>query len=115
MADLKIYKMDEYSWYVAHNLMEFLTWYDKNIDSIETPYDLSELEEADINTEGMWTNEGVTPEDIEELGESDKLGVARKMGSLRRVNGEIYKFQSFAQVLGGEDIKEPYEIATTEW
>lgn len=35
MADLKIFSLDEYSWYVAHNLMEFLNWYDKNINSIE--------------------------------------------------------------------------------
>lgn len=32
-----------------------------------------------------------------------------------RKEGDIYKLQTFADVLGDEDIKEPYEIASTEW
>lgn len=40
MANIKIFKMDDCSWYAAHNLMEFLNWYNKHIDSIEFPDDL---------------------------------------------------------------------------
>ena len=46
MANIKIFKMDDCSWYAAHNLMEFLNWYNKHIDSIEVPNDLSEFKEA---------------------------------------------------------------------
>lgn len=34
MANIKIFKMDDCSWYAAHNLMEFLNWYNKHIDSM---------------------------------------------------------------------------------
>lgn len=114
MADLKVFRLDEYSWYVAHNLMEFLNWYDKNINSIETPDDLTELEIIEPEDGQMWSNTNITQEDIKELGDYEEC-CRGGVGDLIRRDGEIYKMQTFADVLGDEDIKEPYEIASTEW
>lgn len=114
MANLKIFQLDEYSWYVAHDLMEFLNWYHKNIDSIESEDDLQELKVIEPEDETMWSNMEITPEDIEKLGDSDEV-IGGGIGDLMRRGGEIFKRQTFADVLGDEDIKEPYEIASTEW
>lgn len=114
MADIKIFRLDDYSWYAAHNLMEFLNWYHKNIDSIETPDDLSELEIIEPEDGTMWSNENITQEDIEELGDAEEI-CRGGIGDLKRLDGYIYKVQTFADVLGDEDIKEPYEIASTNW
>lgn len=114
MADLKIFRLDYYSWYVAHNLMEFLDWYHKNINNIETEDDLSELKIIEPEDGCMWSDQNITSEDVTALGDYDEhcKGGA---GDLMRRHGEIYKMQTFAEVLGDEDIKEPYEIASTEW
>lgn len=114
MADLKIFKIDDCSWFVAHNLMEFLNWYHKNIDDIETVEDLDCLEIINPEDGGMWSDENITQEDIDALGDLDELGT-NKIGALLRRGGEIYKYQTYADVLGTDDIKEPYEIASTEW
>jgi len=114
MADLKVFKVDDYSWYVAHNLMEFLNWYHENIDSIETKEDLTELEIIEPKDGTMWNSTNITQEDIEALGEYEEV-CRGGIGDLMRRDGEIYKMQTFADVLGGQDIKEPYEIASTEW
>lgn len=114
MANLKIYRVDEYSWYVAHNLMEFLNWYNKNIDNITEPDDLQELEVIEPENGTMWSDTNITPKDIETLGEYNEI-CKGGIGDLKRHDGEIYKLQTFADVLGDEDIKEPYEIASTEW
>lgn len=115
MADLKIYRLDEYSWYVAHNLMEFLNWYNKNIDNIEEPDDLQELEEIEPENGVIWSTKNITSKDIENLGNYDEHGTGKEIGDLKKHDGEICKLQTFADVLGKEDIKEPYEIASTEW
>lgn len=112
--EIKIFKIDDYSWYAAHSLMEFLNWYHKNIDSIEIPEDLQELEIIDPKDGSMWFSGNITKGDIEELGDCDET-CRGGIGDLIRRDGEIYKMQTFADVLGDEDIKEPYEIASTEW
>jgi hypothetical protein len=114
MENIKIFKMDDYSWYAAHNLMEFLNWYNKHIDSIETQDDLSELEIIEPEDGTMWSNENITQEDVETLGDADEI-CRGGIGDLKRHDGDIFKMQTFADVLGDEDIKEPYEIASTEW
>lgn len=114
MANLKIFQIDEYSWYVAHDLMEFLNWYHKNINSIDEPDELCELKMIEPEDGCMWRDSNITPEDIETLGDDDEH-CRGGVGDLKRVHGEIYKMQTFADVLGDEDIKEPYEIASTEW
>lgn len=114
MTKLKIFRVDDCSWYVAHNLMEFLNWYHKNIDTIENPDDLMELKEINPEEGTMWSDRNITPDDIDSLGDSDEIG-RDELGSLQRRYGEIFKKQTFAEVLGDEDINEPYEIASTEW
>lgn len=115
MADLKIYKIDECSWYVAHNLMEFLNWYNKYIDELTEPDDLQELKVIEPESGTMWSDTNITQEDIAALGEYDEYGTGKDIGDLKRHDGEICKLQTFADVLGDKDIKEPYEIASTEW
>lgn len=114
MANLKIFRVDDYSWYVAHDLMEFLNWYHKNVNEIEDELDLIELEVTDPKDGCMWSNTNITQEDIDTLGDYDEH-CAGGVGDLMRRDGEIYKMQTFSDVLGDEDIKEPYEIASTEW
>lgn len=114
MADLKIFRLDDCSWYVAHNLMEFLNWYHKNVADIEVADDLSELEILEPEDGCMWYETDIQ-EDIETLGDNDSHGLGNKAGDLMRRGGNIFKMQTFADVLGDEDIKEPYEIASTEW
>lgn len=104
MANLKIFRLDDCSWYVAHDLMEFLNWYHKNINDIETADDLSELEIIEPEDGCMWCDTNITLKDIAELGDCEgrcKGGV----GDLMRRGGEVYKMQTFADVLGEEDIK----------
>ncbi len=112
--ELLIFRVDEYSWYVAHDLMEFLNWYHKNIDSIDDPDELTELEMFDPEDGTMWNDRNITQEDVDRLGDCDDI-TGGGVGDLMRRDGEIYKRQTFADVLGEEDIKEPYEIASTEW
>ncbi len=111
---IKIYRIDDISWYAAHNMMEFLNWYHKNIDSLTDPDEIKELEVIESEDGMMWYSENITQEDITELGDSDEL-CKGGLGDLKRRCGEIYKMQTFADVLGDEDIMEPYEIANTEW
>lgn len=111
---IRIFRMDDISWYAAHSIMEFLNWYHKNIDSIECPDELQGMEMFAPEDGSMWSTENVTQEDLEKLGESD--GVCRGgIGDLMRRDGEVFKMQTFADVLGDEDITEPFEIASTEF
>lgn len=109
-----IFRLDEYSWYAAHSIMEFLNWYHENIDSIETPEDIAEITMFEPEDRTTWSNKNITPEDIEALGEYEEK-CRGGIGDLKRISGEIFKMQTFADVLGDEDIREPYEIASTEW
>lgn len=114
MADLKIFRLDECSWYVAHDLMEFLNWYHKNIEPLEDPERLKILEMFNPEDGLVWSAQSITPEDIlaiEGCVEVDNGGV----GDLKRRGGEIFKRQTFADILGDMDIEEPHEIASTEF
>lgn len=113
-ADIKIFTLDDFSWYAAHNLMEFLQWYHKYVDSIETADDLAGLRIIEPEDGTMWSDENITQEDIDTLGESDEC-CRGGIGDLKRRDGVIFKMQTFADVLGDEDIREPYEIASINW
>lgn len=109
-----IFQMDEYAWYVAHSIMEFLNWYHRNIDSIEILDELQGITMIEPENGTMWSNQNITQEDIEALGDSDEI-CRGGIGDLMRRDGEIFKMQTFADVLGDEDFNEPYEIASTDW
>ena len=110
-----IFQLDEYSWYAAHSIMEFLNWYHENIDSIEIPEDVAGITMIEPEDGQMWSNTNITQEDIDALGDYDEH-CRGGIGDLKKMpDGEIFKMQTFADVLGDEDIKEPYEIASTEY
>ena len=114
-GQIRIFQLDEYSWYAAHSIMEFLNWYHENVDSIEIPEDIAGITMIEPEDGSMWSNINITQEDIDKLGDYDEH-CGGGIGDLKRMSdGEIYKMQTFADVLGDEDIKEPYEIASTEW
>lgn len=114
MNNLKIFRMDDYSWFVAHDLIEFLNWYHKNVENIETEEDLSELKVINPEDDWMWNDLDITPEDFKRLGDLDSCR-GETEGDLMRFQGRVYKLQTFAEVLGDKDIKEPYEIASADW
>ena len=113
----KVYKINECEWYATDGTLgELIGWYDKNVDTIEDVEELQEIKECNIEKEGVWSEKNVTPEDIERLGDLDEYGSRpRQFGDLRRHEGEIVKYQSFKNILGDDEIKEPYQIASTEW
>lgn len=109
---MKLFKVDECSVYVANNLMEFLNWYHKNINTLEDVEELSELEEVSLD-DVMWYTGNITDEDILRLGDYDEV-CSGGAGDLQRRYGEIYKLQTYREVLGDEEITEPYEVSNTE-
>ena len=118
MSDLHIYRINPYSRYVAHNLMEFLNWYHKYVDSIETVDDIEHLEIIEPNDGYMWSDQNITPEDINNLGDKDEYHnglYSVSLGDLQRKDGRIYKYQTFADVLGDKDPAVPYELASFEY
>lgn len=118
MGDIKIFKLDDYAHYAAHSLMVFLNWYHRNVASIISPDDLDELEIINPEDGMMWSNLNITPEDIERIGDADEYGTGKNAGDLLRRDDKILKLQTYADVLnvlGEDDIKEPFEISTSEW
>jgi hypothetical protein len=72
---IKIYKMDEYSWYATPwNFDKTLDWYQKNIVKL-TEDEIEDIEECDIDKEGMWWNTN-DPNDLKQLGVSDELSAS---------------------------------------
>lgn len=114
MANLHIYRVDDYSWYVAHNMDEFIAWYNKYIDSLDDEQ-IEAIEEMNPEDGYMLNSEGVTEEDLMELGDSDEICNLDGSVHLCRRMGTVYKRQTFAEVLGDEDPREPYEIASIEF
>lgn len=113
MKELKIFQLEEEVWYAAHNLMEFLNWYDKNVKPIETPEDLKGLQMFAPEDGYTWSADNITPEDVEALGEKTELDRGGS-GNLRRVGNVIYKMQTFSELLEGEDQQVPYRITGKE-
>lgn len=110
MEKLKIFQLEEEVWYAAHNLMEFLNWYDKNIKPIEAPEDLKELQMFAPEDGCTWSSDNITREDVEALGERTELDRGGS-GNLRRFGDTIYKLQTFSELIDGEDRQVPYRIA----
>jgi hypothetical protein len=112
---VKIYKMNDYSWFASKWDMEKTNeYYNQKVDD----NDIEDVEECDLDKDGMWW-ETTDKADIEMLGEFDEVTSDTSkisIGDLMCRGGEIYKFTSFRDVLAeNKDFTEPYEIATTEW
>lgn len=91
----KVYRINEYEWYATNGTLgELIGWYDKNVDSIEDVDTLQGIEESNIETEGMWSERNVTPEDIERLGDADEYCSRHPVfGDLKRHEGDVVKYQ----------------------
>lgn len=125
MKELKVYKMNDYEWYITPlSIEETIKWYNKEFDDDITEND---IEEADLDAEGMWW-ETTDKKDINELGDSDEIigiektpkGTRRKVrfGNLMRKEGLVYKYTSFREVIKNnysESINRPEMIASTDW
>ena len=126
MGDLKVYKLNDYEWYITPwSLEKTLEWYNKEFEDDLT---VELVEECDVYNQGMWfeTND---EDDIEELGDSDEIidyiktpkGIKRsaQFGNLMRRDGIVYKYCSFKVVIeeqySDEELLEPEVIATIEW
>jgi len=115
---VKIYKMDEYSWYATDwDFDKTLDWYQNNITELEDS-EIDEIEECDIDKEGMWWNT-TNPKDLKQLDLNDELSASSKnitFGDLMRSGDEVFKYISFRKAieLSGK-FTEPFEIANTEW
>lgn len=124
---IKVYKMNDYEWWASKNgVDELICWYRENIDdSLTFEEMLEEVEECDLDKDGMWY---ITTDkaDIEELGDCDDLigfeiinGMHKRkvqFGNLMRKGEEVYKFIPYREAIKFDlDFKEPYNIASTEW
>lgn len=110
---MKLFRIDDCSVYVANNLMEFLNWYHNNVDTLEDAEDIEGLEELSLE-DVMWYSGNITDEDIKSLDDYEEV-CKGGIGDLQKRNGEIYKLQTYRDVLAGEEIREPYEVSNTEW
>ena len=112
---MKVYRLNECEWYATNGTLgQLIGWYDKNVDSIDDPDEICDIEECNLETEGMWSDSNVTPDDIKKLGNLDEYcSNPPEFGDLMRQGGEVVKYQSFKDILGNDDIKEPYCIASS--
>lgn len=127
MENIKVYKMNDYEWWVSKNgVEELICWYRENIDDSFTYEEmLGEVKECNLDKEGMWW-ETKDIKDIEKLGDYEELisvekvnGITRRnvsFGDLIRKGDEVYKFIPYREAIKNDlDFKEPYMIATIEW
>jgi hypothetical protein len=110
---MKLFRLDEYSVYFANDLMEFLNWYHENINTLEDVEELSELEEVSLD-DVVWYAGNITHEDILRLDDYDEV-CSGGAGDLQRRYGEIYKLQTYREVLKDAKTTHPFEISCTEW
>lgn len=106
---LNIFQLEDEVWYAAHDLMEFLNWYNKKIKPINSPEDLKELQMFSPEDGCVWSPDNITKEDIEALGERSELDRGGS-GNLRRYGNAIYKLQTFADLMGSEIGEVPCKI-----
>jgi hypothetical protein len=125
MDKIKVYKINECDWIASKDtLKNTCKWYNEEME--EADYD--EVEECNLEKNGMWFNKSVTKDDIKRLGDDDEIfsiefvnGMSKKVTSIGNLmrnddDGEIYKFTSFKEVLSNYGkFEEPFIIATTEW
>lgn len=103
---LAVYKMNDYEWYITPwNLEDTLKWYNEEFEDDLTKED---IEEANLDTEGMWW-ETTDKKDLDELGDSDEI-----IGIEKTIKGTRRKVR-FGNLMRKEGLKEPEVIASTDW
>lgn len=112
MEEQIIFTLDGEEYHAAHSLMEFLNWYNKNIDSLETAEQLQGLSMHDPEDIVQWTKLGnkVEPEKLEELKRAEQEG-RNCTDELCRISGEIYHAHRYEEYMEA-DAKEPYLVIT---
>lgn len=106
MEEQKIFTLDDEDYYADRSLMEFLNWYNKNIDPLETAEQLQGLGMHDPEDIAMWSpDDDATPEELEK--ELKRV----EQSELCQIKGVIYRSHKYAEYID-EDAKEPYLIAT---
>lgn len=115
VEDMKVYRVDEYQWIAAPTLLHALVEYN-NQDSLEIEY-LQNIEECNIDKEGMWDSDCVTDQEKSDV-ENGKITLLPEtevsFGQFGIFCGEVCKFTSFADVIKKQGVG-VYVIACTEY
>lgn len=126
MENVKVFRMNDYEWWATKlDKEETNEFYLKETGLDEEDNPLEEIEECNLDKEGMWW-ETEDPADIEELGDADEIiGIEKvgnqtrskvQLGNLMRRGNEVYKFISLREALKKHgDFEEPFCLASTEW
>lgn len=106
----KIFTLDDEDYYAARSLMEFLNWYNKNIDPLESEEQLQGLSIHDPEDTYAWDSESVTEEDMAEYEKAMQTD-GQRPENLYYIGGILYKKCKHSELID-KDAKEPYLIAT---
>lgn len=125
--DMKVFKVDEYQWIASPSLLHALVLFDEQV-YLEIDY-LKDIEECDIEKEGMWDSTDITdgekeafkqgnlkiydPHDPETFGKTLKRKEP-EFGEYGFYAFELCKWTSFADVIKRQDVG-TYVIASTEY
>lgn len=134
---LKVFKMNDYEWVVSPlSKEETNEWYIKYVDCDAEDQLIEDVEECNIETDGMWLEiEDITKlkeiqrylrnllnekqiENKEQLLEIRKISDKTSIGDVIKHEGMWCEYVSFAEAikrLNYDDITTPDFIATTEW
>lgn len=126
LEKIKVYKMNDYEWWASKWSIEKTNeYYKKEYGLTEEENPTEEIEECDLDKEGMWWEIDATEEEIKALGDKEELIMIdmtskRKRiapGSLKRCGSDVYRYITLGEAITKENIYfvEPYCIATTEW
>lgn len=125
LEKINVYKMNDYEWWASKwNVNDTNEYYKKEYGLTEEENTTEEIEECDLDKEGMWWETNAI-EDIETLGDNEEYtlydtsikGKRILPGSLKRCGSDVYRYITFREAITKENIYfvEPYYIATTEW
>jgi hypothetical protein len=123
MSDIKVYKMNDYEWWASNLSAEETNAFYKQ--EIGEENDLEDIEECDIDKDGMWWTLDQESKEYEEIqiefirtnGENIKmLKQDRSFGDLTKSGCDILKYIPLREAIEriGEYTK-PFCIASTEW
>ena len=115
--EVKVYKLDDYSWIATPwGLEETVAWYNKEYGDLSKE-EMDDIIECDIDKEGVWdeiTNV-VDAETIENAKPMSGMSTPPQLGECRKRGGDVYKYISFREAVSQRgEFTEPFEVASTE-
>ena len=110
MEEQKVFTLDDEDYYAAHSLMEFLNWYNENVEVLEEPKQLQGLSMHNPEDACLWDSESVTEEDMAEYEKAMQTN-GQCPENLSYIGGILYKKYKYSELID-EDSKEPYLIST---